>query len=165
MGSYSCTGGFFPTNTTSGTGFVSTFPNVNSSNNGVGKIDAHINDKNTVNGVVLISRYVGDGEDRGFVNRIFNNNYVINTWTASGNWDYAANSTMVNEVRFGYNRMTFLTGSDDANLTSPINTGLTVVPGLPTLGVGDFALSGTWHNRPQAISPTRIGMFRTASRI
>src|SRR5882672_2126774 len=35
VGSYSCTGGFFPPNTTGGTGFVSTFPNLNNSNNGV----------------------------------------------------------------------------------------------------------------------------------
>jgi hypothetical protein len=153
VGSYSCTGGFFPTNTSGGTGFVSTFPNVNESNNGVGKIDYHINDKNTLNGSLLIGRYAGDGEDRGFVDRVFNNNFIINNWTAAGTWDYTPNSSMVNEVRFGYNRMTFLTGSDDAALKSPINTGLSVVPGLPTLGVGNFALDGTWHNRPQAISP------------
>jgi len=153
VGSYSCTGGFFPQNTSGSTGFVSTFPNVNESNNGVGKIDAHINDKNTLNGVLLVSRYKGDGEDRGFVNRIFNNNYIINTWTASGTWDYTPNSSMVNEVRFGYNRMSFLTGSDDANVKSPVNTGLSIVPGLPTLLIGNFARVGTWHNRPQAISP------------
>jgi Carboxypeptidase regulatory-like domain/TonB dependent receptor len=158
VGSYKCAGnaagGFFPNNpSSSSTGFVSTFPNVNESNNGVGKLDYHVNDKNTVNGVFLISRYKGDGEDRGFVDQRFNNNYIINTYTASGVWDYTPTSSMVNEVRFGYNRMAFLTGSDDAGLTSPINTGLTVVPGLPTLGVGNFALSGTWHNRPQAISP------------
>jgi hypothetical protein len=153
VGSYTCTGGFFPTNTSGGTGFVSTFPNVNGSNNGVGKIDYHVNDKNTVNGSLLIGRYTGDGEDRGFVDRVFNNNFIINNWTTAATWDYTPNSTMVNEVRFGYNRMTFLTGSDDAALKSPINTGLSVVPGLPTLGVGNFALDGTWHNRPQAISP------------
>jgi hypothetical protein len=152
VGSYTCTGGFFPTNTSGSTGFVSTFPNVNNSNNGIGKIDYHINNKNSLNGMLIVSRYAGDGEDRGFINRIFNNSYIINNWTTSGTWDYTPNSTIVNEVRFGYNRMTFLTGSDDAGLTSPIVTGLTV-PGLPTLGVGNFALDGTWHNRPQAISP------------
>jgi hypothetical protein len=146
-----CTGGLFPNNQTS-TGYLSTIPNVNTSNNGVGKIDYHINDKNTVNGVLLISRYLGDGEDRAFINKIYSNNYVINTWTASGNWDYAASSTMVNEVRFGYNRMTFLTGSDDANIPSLIKTGLTVA-GQPTVSVSPFARLGTWHNRPQAISP------------
>jgi hypothetical protein len=153
VGSYTCTGGFFPNNPTTNTGYVSTIPNINGSNNGVGKIDYHINEKNTFNASLLIGRYTGDGEDRAFINQVFANNYVINNWTTAGTWDYTPNSAMVNEVRFGYNRMTFLTGSDDAKLKSPINTGLSVVPGLPTLGVGNFALDGTWHNRPQAISP------------
>jgi len=147
-----CTGGFFPNNPSSSTAFLSTFPNVNTSNNGVGKIDYHINEKNTVNGDLLIGRYVGDGEDRGFNNKIFTNNYIINTWTASGNWDYTPTSTMVNEVRFGYNRMTFLTGSDDAAIKNPVNTGATI-PGLPTIIVKPFGQLGTWHNRPQASSP------------
>jgi hypothetical protein len=148
-----CTGGLYPNNPTSSTSFLSTIPNVNESNNGVAKLDYHINDKNTLNGVLLIGRYVGTGEDRGFTNPIFQNGFIINNWTTSGTWDYTPNSSMVNEVRFGYNRMTFLTTSADAGTTvSGLNTGLTVA-GLPTIEVGGFALSGTWHNRPQAISP------------
>jgi hypothetical protein len=151
--SFVCTGGFYPNNVTNSTGFLSTIPNINESNNGVGKIDYHINDKNTLNGSLLIGRYVGNGEDRGFTNQLFSNGFIINNWTTAGTWDYTPTSNMVNEVRFGYNRMTFLTTSGDAGTTvSGLNTGLTV-PGLPTLEVGGFALSGTWHNRPQAISP------------
>jgi len=146
-----CTGGLFPHNQTS-TGFLSTIPNVNNSNNGVAKVDYHVNDKNTINGVLLIGRYLGDGEDRAFINKIYSNNYVINTWTASGVWDYAASSKLVNEVRVGYNRMTFNTGSDDVGIASPINSGLSV-PGQPTTSISGFARLGTWHNRPQAISP------------
>jgi hypothetical protein len=142
----------FPNNATSSIGFVSTIPNVNTSNNGVGKIDYHINNQNSINGLVMIGRYLGDGEDRAFINKLFNNSYTIRTDTISGSWIYTPSSTLVNELRIGYNRMDFITGSDDAAIKGPINTGLTV-PGLPTLGVGKFALLGTWHNRPQAISP------------
>jgi hypothetical protein len=148
-----CTGGIYFPSSPIGTTFLSTIPNVNNSYNGVGKIDYHINDKNTLNGVLIVGNYVGNGEDRGFINQIFSNGFVIKTWTTSGVWDYTPSSSMVNEVRFGYNRMTFDTTSGDAGLTvSGLNTGLTV-PGLPTLGIGSFALAGTWHNRPQAISP------------
>lgn len=154
-----CTGGVYFPSSPNGTSFLSTIPNVNNSYNGVGKIDYHINDKNTINGVLIVGNYVGNGEDRGFINQIFSNGFVIKTWTTSGVWDYTPNSNMVNEVRFGYNRMTFDTTSGDAGLTVPgLNTGLTV-PGLPTLQIakdagGDlFALAGTWHNRPQAIAP------------
>ena len=120
MAATTCTGGFFPNNPTSSTGFLSTFPNVNSSDNGVAKIDYHINEKNTLNGDFIIGRYLGDGEDRGFINAIFLNGYPIATWTASGNWDYTPNSTMVNEVRFGYNRMSLPRRIiDDGHVTNP----------------------------------------------
>jgi hypothetical protein len=155
-----CTGNYFASNPTNSIGFLSTIPNVNNSYNGVGKIDYHVNEKNTVNGDFIIGRYAGDGEDRGFVNKIFNNGYIINTWTASGNWDYTPNSSIVNEVRFGYNRMAFITTSDDAGLgvSKVVNTGSSL-PGLPTFSIGNpatgtaFGLVGTWHNRPQAIAP------------
>ena len=151
-----CTGGLYPSNpSTTSTGFVSTIPNINNSNNGVGKIDYHINDKNTMNGLLVVGNYVGNGEDRGFINPIFSNGFIIKTWTGSGAWDYTPTSSMVNEVRFGYNRMTFLTTSGDGQAGTKVaglNTGLTV-PGLPTVEIGSFALYGTWHNRPQAIAP------------
>jgi len=143
-----CTGGFFPHNQTT-TGFLSTFPDVNNSDNGVGKIDYHVNDKNTINGVFLIGRYVGVGEDRGFNDPLFLNGYPIETWTASGNWDYTPNSRMVNEVRLGYNRASIGQTSLDATLANPLNTGATV-PGLPTIIVKPFGQLGTWHNRPQS---------------
>jgi hypothetical protein len=81
-----CTGGFFPHNQTT-TSFLSTIPNVNRSDNGVTKIDYHINDKNTVTGDLVIGNYLGTGEDRGFINPIFQNDFPITAWTASGNWD------------------------------------------------------------------------------
>ena len=147
-----CTGGFFPSNPSNSTGFLSTFPNVNTSDNGVAKIDYHINDKNTVSGDLIISKYLGDGEDRGFINPLFLNGYPISTLTLSGNWDYTPNSRMVNEVRIGYDRMSFQQTSNDAGITNPVNTGSTL-PGLPTISVFPFGLLGTWHNRPQSTSP------------
>jgi hypothetical protein len=149
-----CTGGLFPSDPSlTNTGYVSTIPNINNSHNGLAKIDYHINNKNTLNGMLLIGNYIGNGEDRAFINQLFSNGFDIYTWSTSGTWDYTPNSNMVNEVRFGYNRMTFLTTSADAGASIPgVNTGLTV-PGLPTLEIGGFALYGTWHNRPQAIAP------------
>src|SRR4029077_20731367 len=118
-----------------------------------GKIDAHLNDKNTLNGLFVVGRYVGNGEGPGLAKPLSSSSFIINTYTAAGAWDYTPSSNMVNEVRFGYNRMSFLTTSGDAAAKiAGLNTGLTV-PGLPTVEIGGFALYGTWHNRPQAISP------------
>jgi len=142
-----CTGGFFPHGQTT-TSFLSTFPNTNVSDNGVGKIDYHINDKNTLNGETIISRYTGLGEDRGFINSIFLNGFPIEAYTASGTWDYTPNSRMVNEVRLGYNRMSIGQTNLDANVTNPVNVGGSV-PGLPVVNIGNFGQLGTWHSRPQ----------------
>ena len=142
-----CTGGFFPHNQTA-TGFLSTFPDVNTSDNGVAKIDYHINDKNTASGVFIIGRYYGVGEDRGFNNALFLNGYPIRTYTGSGTWDYTPSSRMVNEVRFGYDRESIDQTSLDAGVQNPVKTGATV-PGLPVVIVNPFGQLGTWHSRPQ----------------
>lgn len=150
-----CTGNLFPSNPSNSIGFLSTFPDTNKSDNGVAKIDYHINDKNSLNGVFIIGRYYGVGEDRGFINGIFLNGYPIETYTGSGNWDYTPNSRIVNEFRFGYDRESIDQTSLDANLPNPVKTG-SLVPGLPTISIGNpanggtaFGLFGTWHSRPQ----------------
>jgi Carboxypeptidase regulatory-like domain len=58
-----CTGGtspgpggnYFPVS--SNNNFLSTFPTTNISNNGIGKIDYHVNDKNTINGMFFYGHY------------------------------------------------------------------------------------------------------------
>jgi hypothetical protein len=153
-----CTGGFYPSNPAQGsltpnpTTYISTFPNVNTSDNYVAKVDYHISNKNTLNGLLLIGRYYGDGEDRAFINKIFLDNWKIRTYTVSGSWIWTPSSNLVNEVRVGYNRYSVLTGSDDANVKDPVNTGL-LVPGFPVINVGSFHQLGTWHNRPAANAP------------
>jgi Carboxypeptidase regulatory-like domain/TonB dependent receptor len=162
VGSYTCTGGLFPNNPSTSsvpgpTGYISNFPNTNVSYNGVGKIDYHINDKNTLSGETIIGNYYGIGEDHPYINKLFVDNFIIKTYTASGSWDYSPNSTLVNEVRFGYNRFDYITTTNDTSITIPgLTTGLTV-PGLPDISIGSpsglFAQLGTFHNRPQSNSP------------
>jgi len=148
-----CTGGLWPSNPGSSKSFTSTFPNTNSSDNGVGKIDYHINDKNTLNGMVLIGRYSSLGEDHPFVNQLFEDHAPISTYTASGSWDWTPNSRMVNEVRFGYDKVLFDFFPADAGTLAdgtgyPINTGITSPGGLPNINITGFEKLGTWHNRP-----------------
>ena len=166
VGSYACTGTqFIPANTRqgglAGTSFISNLPNTNVTDNGVGKIDYHMNDKNTINGLFIIGDYVGSGEDHPFVSNAFLDNFLIKTYTASGNWDYTPNSTMVNELRFGYNRLEYSITSNDQALADPINTGLSAT-GLPNIYISGFNFLGTWHNRPQTISPNPYYDFQDA---
>ncbi len=55
---------------------------------------------------------------------------------------------MVNEVRFGYNRMSIGQTNLDANVKNPVNVGGSV-PGLPVVNISNFGQLGTWHSRPQ----------------
>src|SRR5437660_3218484 len=60
---YTCTGGLMqnaPANTTT---YNSGFPNTNTSDNGVGKIDYRLNSRHSLNGMVFIGNYFGNGED------------------------------------------------------------------------------------------------------
>jgi Carboxypeptidase regulatory-like domain/TonB dependent receptor len=150
-GATTCTGGFFPNNGASNA-FLSTFPNSNQSDNGIGKIDYHLNEKNTINGLLAISKYNGVGEDHPYINPNMLNTFPITVWTTTENWIYTPNSSVVNEVRFGYNRMTIRQASLDAGLAFPVNTGLTT-PGWPNISIKSFNSFGTQHNRPQVSGP------------
>jgi hypothetical protein len=155
----SCTGGLWPANPGSNKSFTSNFPNTNTSDNGIGKIDYHINDKNNISGLFLEGHYTNTGEDHPFVNAAFEDHSPITTYTASGSWDWVPNSRLVNEIRFGYNRVNFdffsvdsTVASDGSGLTGgagyPINTGITSLGGLPNINLTGFEKLGTWHNRP-----------------
>jgi hypothetical protein len=114
-----------------------------------------------LNGLFIIGDYVGTGEDHPFVTSAFLDDFLIKTYTASGTWDYTPNSAMVNELRFGYNRLEYSITSNDATLPDPINTGLSIA-GLPNIYITGFNFLGTWHNRPQTISPNPYYDFQDA---
>jgi hypothetical protein len=155
-----CTGGLWPSNPTSNKNYISTFPNTNISDNGIGKIDYHLNDRNTLNGSFLGDAYDGDGMDHPFVNRSFEDTNLIRTYTVSSDWVYVANSKLVNDARFGFDKITYGFATDDntklpdgSGLTGgpgyPIDTGVTQFGGLPNINLAHFEKLGSWHNRPQ----------------
>ncbi len=146
-----CNGGFFPNNGASNS-YLSTFPNTNQSDNGIGKIDFHPNEKNSISGMLATSKYNGIGEDHPYINSNMLNTFPITVWSTTENWIYTPNSSVVNEVRFGYNRMTIAQASLDAGLAFPVNTGLST-PGWPNISIKGFNSFGTQHNRPQISGP------------
>ena len=131
--SSTCTGGLIQGASPNTTGYLSAFPNVNISDNGVAKIDYRINSKHMVNGMLFTSTYNGLGNDSAFVNQAWRSlSSGTRVWTATGNWIWTPSSRVVNEVRVGYNRMSFRWLTADitkfANGTDyPLNTGITSV--------------------------------------
>ncbi len=160
-----CTGGLWPSNPTSSKSYISTFPNINTSDNGLAKVDYHLNDKNAINGSFVDDAYAGDGMDHPFVNAIFKDTNLIRVYTVSSDWVYAANSKLVNDARFGYDKITYGFVTDDGTIAPngsgglctltgcgsgyPIDTGVTQFGGLPNINLKHFEKLGSWHNRPQ----------------
>jgi len=144
--------------------FLSTFPTTNVSDNGVGKLDWHPNDKSNVSGVFYYGNYTAVGEDHPFLQVNSTNNVPIKALTTSASWVYTPNSNVVNEMRFGYNRVTFNFVNIDVGSTAKsygIDTGVTNkdAGGLPSVTICNFGcqggtpLLGTAFNRPQYFSP------------
>jgi carboxypeptidase family protein/TonB-dependent receptor-like protein len=156
-----CTGGLWQTAVSGTTGTISAFPISNTSDNGIGKLDWHPNDKNAINGVFFLGNYTATGEDHAFVGIPFNNTVPIKAWTATTSWVYTPNSNTVNELRFGLTRTTFNFVNIDVNVPADgkgykLNTGVTdsLTGGLPNINIGGFSTGlGTASNRPQYYSP------------
>ena len=152
----------FPNSGTSNS-FLSTFPTINTSDNGVGKLDYHMNDKNSINGMFFYGHYNSLGEDHAFVSPLATDNAPIRTTSITSSWVYTPSSNVVNEARFGYDRITFDFVNVDVNTpasTYGVNTGVTnpLAGGLPSIvitgfGNGGTPVVGTAFNRPQYFTP------------
>jgi hypothetical protein len=68
-----CTGGVITNALTNSINYPSTYPNTNVTDNGIGKVDYHINSKHTVNYTLYRSIYTGQGEDFPQVNPVWLN--------------------------------------------------------------------------------------------
>jgi hypothetical protein len=149
----------FPANTSNTTSENLGFPNTDQSDNGIAKIDFHINDRNTLSGMLFVSKYTGIGEDRAYANAAFLSVIPMKNWANSYSWIWVPNSHWVNEVRFGFNRMTQDIDNADSGVSATsygINTGITSPGGLPTIQIGPFTELGTSFTRPAENGPSPL---------
>jgi hypothetical protein len=106
-GPASCTGGLFnptPGTDLTSTAFASDLKSVGGSQNGIRKIDFHVNDHHNVNG----EYFIGIGQSNQATASITEPWWVPIRYTraqlARGVWVWTPNSTWLNEMRFGYDR-------------------------------------------------------------
>ncbi len=149
-----CNGKGFPLNNqTAAPGLVTLgFPNVVNSDNGVGKIDYHLNDRNTISGRYFFGNNKGTVDDAQEVQPVWLTLIHTRAQVFGVNWTYVPNSRWVNEARFGYNRLTQPTFTADHNVPASsygLNTGVTnpLFGGLPLITL------------PQFIAPNTLGGF------
>jgi carboxypeptidase family protein len=179
-GSVSCTGGLFQNAPAAGTtSLIVAFPNINVSDNEIGKIDYRINDKNMLNTMFWSGNYNGTGQDHGGVNEMFEDIFHIRAVTSVTSWIWTPSSTVVNEARFATTRNTFNQTPIDAGVRAdgsgglctatgcggkgyPINTGVTssIFGGLPNINITGYTFLGTFHNRPSYVGPSPYYVYQ-----
>jgi hypothetical protein len=173
-GAYACTGGLISNPPANTTGYSSTFPNVNRNDNGIGKMDYAINSKHRISGMLWTGWYQAFGQDHPTVNPLFGSGIYEKAWSTVESWIWTPSSTVVNEVRFGYDRLTqgFTVGDgkiipDGSTLGTPctaagcgnaypLNTGVTKGGGLPNITIKNFGggLGNPNGTRPGVTGPS-----------
>jgi len=147
-----------------------TLADVNTTRNGLAKVDYHFNDRNTFSGMFFIGQASGTWDDNPSV-------IVSNWWTSflpvhdrigSGSWTWTPNSNWVNELKVGFTRQfsPFLSNDHNANPNAPwgisggvptgyaMNTGVTNSSfyGFPLVNIQGFTqMGGNW---PKFVGPS-----------
>ena len=143
------------------TGLAST----NQSDSGLGKIDYHINDKNTLSGMYFNGRENGVYADSVTEMQPYWRSLLkMDSQAGNVNWTFVPSSSTVNELRWGYARFheQFLSVDYNVNPTSyGINTGVTnpAYFGFPDIfvkNIGNFELGGGW---PKTVGPDTVMQF------
>jgi Carboxypeptidase regulatory-like domain/TonB dependent receptor len=171
-----CTGGLILNANANNAIYTSTFPNVNGSDNGIGKMDYVVNSKHRISGMFWTGYYKGTGQDHPTVNPLFGSGFIIRSLSTVENWIWTPSSTVVNEFRFGYDRLTNdATVGDEGIIPDgstvgtpctpagcggkgyPLNTGVTKgTGGLPNITIGPFGggLGNPNGGRPMGTGPS-----------
>jgi hypothetical protein len=158
----SCTGGLFSTNSGNSTNITQGFPSLFGSDNGVVKIDYHINEHNVLNGMFFDSAGVVTAEDVVYLQPQWRSVQTNRPYVAGMSWTATPNSTWVNVARFGYILMNRGTKQVDANVAPSaygIYTGVTAVGSLPIITVGSFTNLGGGPGWPTRFGPDSVYQF------
>src|SRR5580693_7249119 len=173
-----CNGTGFPTNPGTNPAGATTInfglPNSVSSDNAIGKVDYHINDRNTVSGRYFYGNNNGTVSDASELQTKWLTQIHTRAQVAGVNWTYVPNSQWVNEARFGYNRLYQPTFTNDHNVPASdygLDTGVTnpLYGGLPRINIAPFyifpqELGG--FNWPKVQGPdTRVQFVDHISRV
>ena len=145
--------GFFPVNPGPGTSVYTSVPSTNTIHGGLGKLDYHINDHNSLNGMYFFSQGNGAvvGDPTTIVRPEWLNLQYARAQAGLGSWTWTPTSTIVNEFRFGYSHyyQDFESGDHTLNPASyPFNGATYVMPtgitnpfyfGMPVITIGGLA--------------------------
>jgi hypothetical protein len=155
-----CTGGLFGSNASNTTNLPNGFPNANRSDNGLVKLDYHINDRNALSGMYFIGDDSLTDEDAPYLQPQWSSLAIQRAQTAGASWVRTPNSRWVNEARFGYVHVNVANSVLDNNVPAThygINTGVTnpVLNGMPQIIVAGFTQLGGSSSWPKIEGPNQ----------
>jgi hypothetical protein len=164
-----CAGTGFPLNTapdpSNPTAVSNGFPNDVKVDNVIGKVDFHVNERNTISGMYFFGNNSGTVEDFPELQKQWLSLIHTRAQVAGGSWVWTPSSRWVNEARFGYNRLYQPTMNADHDVPASaygLDTGVAVSPltgGLPRIGfVGVFQGLGGFK-WPKIQGPDTITQF------
>ncbi len=136
----------FPANTTGNPVFLN-LVTTDSINNGVAKMDYHLNDKNVINGTFFRAHGLMDNPSAlGFAGQTdnpFDGVYNVSSQLVEAAWDWTPSSARVNEFRVGYIYFNSIYNSVNNDLGSSwgFNTGVTnpLAGGFPQVQITPFS--------------------------
>jgi hypothetical protein len=149
----------FGTNTGPSSATSNGFPNIFSINNGVGKIDYHLNEHHKFASSFFYGAGDASGEDGPRTQPYFDTVGLMRSRFLTTSWTWAVNSRWVNDLRFGWNY--YHRSSTIADVNTPlssygINTGVTnpKLGGLPVITVSGFTQLGADVDSPKTFGPS-----------
>jgi Carboxypeptidase regulatory-like domain len=159
-----CTGNVFGANNSNSPNINTGFPNTQSGDNALGKIDYHLDGKNTISGFYFFGDSNGTLADKQYVLAQYLTLLHTRAQVADANWTWTPNSTWVNEARFGYNRLYEPVFPVDQNIPASqygVTTGVTnpLLGGLPSISISGFTALGNGANHPKIIGPDQAYDF------
>ncbi|MBV8891536.1 MAG: TonB-dependent receptor [Acidobacteria bacterium] len=151
----------YPANAGTSSSVTIGFPNVNSSDSVLGKIDYHINNRHTLSGMVFWGRDFETAQDQAFLQPQWLSTQSQKPITGGGSWTWTPNSRWVNEARLGYLYDNKANLSVDHNVPATaygINTGVTdpLRFGMPQINVAPFNSLGGGVNWPKFQGPDSV---------
>jgi hypothetical protein len=173
--SIACNGTGFPSNnqTNIGTalsasqaiGITNGFNNVVNVNNVVAKVDFKINERNSISGMYFFGNNTGTVEDFPELQQKWLSDIHTRAQVGGGNWIWTPTARVVNEARFGYNRLYQPTLPGDLNTPASaygLDTGVSGPEsgGLPRIGFGGYFFPGLGGFKwPKFQGPDSITQF------
>jgi len=159
-----CTGGAYGPNATGAKNINGGFPDVDSSRNALGKVDYHINEKNTLSGSYFFGNDNITAEDAPELLPEYGTVVHSRAQAVAGHYAWTPSAQWANDLRVGYTRYHLTIIPANVGITYQLNTGLSpevlaTVGGLPNVRISGFTELGGFHNFPKLVGPDNVYDF------